>query len=142
MEKKGTWKRVKSTIHRWYVAFLRSLGLRKEEPYENRHTDTPPDSPGVPPVPMPDIPPLSPEGSRKQHFCRHHLQTAGTFEQKTALFRTEERQPCGMEGTSGKFCGRLSFPAQHTSCRSVAVDNPAYRGQDRNQCLVSRRRKN
>lgn len=62
MEKKGTWKRVKSTIHRWYVAFLRSLGLRKEEPYENRHTDTPPDSPGVPPVPMPDISPLSPEG--------------------------------------------------------------------------------
>ena len=36
MEEKGTWKRVKSTIHRWYVAFLRSLGLRKKEPYEKQ----------------------------------------------------------------------------------------------------------
>ena len=62
MEEKGTWKRIKSTIHRWYVAFLRSLGLRKNEPYENRHTDTPPDSPGVPPVPIPYIQPPSPEG--------------------------------------------------------------------------------
>ena len=133
MEEKGTWKRVKSTIHRWYVAFLRSLGLRKKASDENGHTDNPPDSPDAPPVPVPDVPPS---------FRGHHLQTSGTFKQETAFFRTEERQPCGMEGTPGELCGRLSFPARHTSCRSVAVDNPAYRGQDRHQCLVSRRREN
>ena len=120
MEEKGTWKRVKSTIHRWYVAFLRSLGLRKEEPYENRHTDTPPDSPGVPPVLMPDILPLSPEGFPESSISADIICKR-------------------LEHLSKK---RLSFPAQHTSRRSVVVDNPAYRGQDRNQCLVSRRRKN
>lgn len=61
MEEKGTWKRVKSTIHRWYVAFLRSLGLRKKASDENGHTDNPPDSPDAPPVPVPDVPPSSPE---------------------------------------------------------------------------------
>ena len=68
MEEKGTWKRIKSTIHRWYVAFLRSLGLRKNEPYENRHTDTPPDSLGVPPVPIPYIQPLLLKDSPKTAF--------------------------------------------------------------------------
>ena len=67
---------------------------------------------------MPDILPLSPEGFPESSISADIICKRLEHLSKKRLFSVRKNgNRAEWKGTSGKFCGRLSFPAQHTSCR-------------------------
>lgn len=81
MEEKGIWKRVKFTIHRWYVALLSLLGVRQKEAYENEQADSQSGSTDALPIPIQEIPSFSSEeyisteiiSKRLEHLSKKRL---------------------------------------------------------------------